>query len=109
LCHSILKKAETSKEVIAAFHRTIGRSPAHCIEYVHLILWGELRPSEEFDTDNDEHMKWVYNKAAERAAHFGIQVQFAVGTLTNNAPLLCTTFSLESRDGELAHFKSIHT
>ena len=50
------------------------RSPAHCIEYVHLILWGEQRQSEEFDTDNEEHMKWVYNKAVERGAHYGIQV-----------------------------------
>ena len=35
------------------------RSAPHCIEYAHLILWGQVRQGEEFDTDNDEHMKWV--------------------------------------------------
>lgn len=34
------------------------RSPAHCIEYAHLILWGKVR-DEEFDSDNEEHMQWV--------------------------------------------------
>jgi hypothetical protein len=51
------------------------RSPAHCIEYAHLILWGQVRPGEEFDTDNEEHMKWVYERATERAAQYGIQVR----------------------------------
>jgi len=34
------------------------RSPAHCIEYAHLILWGKVR-GEEFESDNEEHMQWV--------------------------------------------------
>lgn len=34
------------------------RSPAHCIEYAHLILWGKVR-DEEFESDNEEHMQWV--------------------------------------------------
>lgn len=34
------------------------RSPAHCIEYAHLILWGRIH-DEEFDSDNEEHMMWV--------------------------------------------------
>lgn len=34
------------------------RSPAHCIEYAHLILWGKVR-DEEFDSDKEEHMQWV--------------------------------------------------
>jgi NEDD8-activating enzyme E1 len=34
------------------------RSPAHCIEYAHLILWGRVH-DEEFDSDNEEHMMWV--------------------------------------------------
>jgi hypothetical protein len=42
---------------------------------VHLIQWGELRPGEEFDTDNEEHMRWMFNRAAERAANYGIQVR----------------------------------
>ena len=49
------------------------RSPAHCIEYTHLIQWGRDRPNEEFDADVEEHMKWMYEHALARAQEFGIQ------------------------------------
>ena len=49
------------------------RSPAHCIEYAHLIQWGRDRPDEEFDADIEEHMKWMYEHALTRAQEFGIQ------------------------------------
>ena len=52
----------------------VSRSPAHCIEYAHLIQWQQERSGDEFDTDNEEHMRWVYDKALQRAEHFGIQV-----------------------------------
>ncbi len=51
----------------------ICRSPAHCIEYAHLIQWGRDRPDEEFDADVEEHMKWMYKHALARAQEFGIQ------------------------------------
>ena len=35
------------------------RSPVHCIEYAHLILWEKQRPDERFDADNEEHMQWA--------------------------------------------------
>jgi ubiquitin-activating enzyme E1 C len=38
------------------------RSPAHCIEYAHLIQWGQDRMGEYFDADNPEHMKWIYDQ-----------------------------------------------
>lgn len=53
----------------------VRRSPAHCIEYAHLILWGNVRTGEEFDADNEEHMRWVFERATERAAQYGIQVR----------------------------------
>jgi NEDD8-activating enzyme E1 len=37
------------------------RSPAHCIEYAHLILWDRMH-DEEFDSDNEEHMMWVRSR-----------------------------------------------
>eukprot|EP00850_Spirogloea_muscicola_P008163 SM000043S15791 [mRNA] locus=s43:141023:148693:- [translate_table: standard] len=48
------------------------RSPAHCIEYAHLILWGQERADTQFEADDPEHMKWVYDKALRRAELFGI-------------------------------------
>jgi hypothetical protein len=50
------------------------RSAAHCIEYAHLILWSQQRQGDEFDADSEEHMKWVYERAAERARQYGIPV-----------------------------------
>ncbi|MEW5308906.1 MAG: hypothetical protein WDW38_000826 [Sanguina aurantia] len=49
------------------------RSPAHCIEYAHLIQWGQARTGEEFDADKEEHLQWVYNAALARAKQYGIQ------------------------------------
>ena len=49
------------------------RSPAHCIEYVHLIQWQHERGAEEFDSDEEEHMRWVYERAVIRGKQFGIQ------------------------------------
>jgi ubiquitin-activating enzyme E1 C len=50
------------------------RSAPHCIEYAKLLQWQQDRPNEEFDADNDEHMKWIYDKAVIRAEQFGISV-----------------------------------
>eukprot|EP00271_Cylindrocystis_brebissonii_P009693 TRINITY_DN2477_c0_g1_i1.p1 TRINITY_DN2477_c0_g1~~TRINITY_DN2477_c0_g1_i1.p1 ORF type:complete len:444 (-),score=58.52 TRINITY_DN2477_c0_g1_i1:452-1783(-) len=48
------------------------RSAPHCIEYVHLIQWGQDRPGLQFDADNADHMTWVYEQALKRAELFGI-------------------------------------
>jgi hypothetical protein len=62
------------------------RTPAHCIEYAHLILWSQQRSSEEFDTDNEEHMQWVYSNALTRAKQYGIEVRaFLVAALCGAA------------------------
>ena len=60
----------TSAQTLSDIHR----SPAHCIEYVHLIQWQQERGAEEFDADEEKHMRWVYDRALQRAEHFGIQV-----------------------------------
>jgi hypothetical protein len=51
------------------------RTPAHCIEYAHLIKWSHERQEEEFDADNEEHMTWIYTNALERAKQYGIEVR----------------------------------
>ena len=57
----------------------VHRSPAHCIEYVHLIQWQQERGAEEFDADEEDHMRWVYDRALQRAEQFGIQVRIMGG------------------------------
>lgn len=41
------------------------RSPAHCIEYAHLILWGKHWGDTAFDSDNEKHMQWVRARKCE--------------------------------------------
>ena len=36
-------------------------------------VWQHERGAEEFDADEEEHMRWVYDRACQRAEHFGIQ------------------------------------
>lgn len=50
------------------------RTPAHCIEWAHLILWSRERQDVEFDADNEEHMTWVFTNALARAKEYGIEV-----------------------------------
>ena len=61
----------------ATLHWNACRSPAHCIEYAKLILWEHERPGDTFDADEEEHMKWVFDRASTRAQEFGIQVGLA--------------------------------
>lgn len=44
------------------------RNAAHCIEYAHLIQWGQERPGESFDADSPDHMKWIYEQARGQSA-----------------------------------------
>jgi hypothetical protein len=69
------------------------RTPAHCIEYAHLILWSQQRSNEEFDTDNEEHMQWVYNNALTRAKQYGIEVRTCSGCRRQR---YCTMLMMES-------------
>jgi len=70
------------------------RSAAHCIEYAHLIVWGSERGGEAFDADDPEHMKWVFETAAARAAQFGIPgvtLSHTQGVVKNIIPAIPST------------------
>lgn len=52
------------------------RLPEHCIEYARIISWTKEKPfgaDVQIDGDDPMHVKWLFDKACERAAEFGIE------------------------------------
>lgn len=61
--------------------RTIGIetwSDAVCCPYsLHILLQDRLLGHAAFDKENSEHLRWVYDRARERAKLFGIEGESA--------------------------------
>lgn len=73
---------------------TIPRQPQHCIEWAHIIKWEEERKDITLDTDDPEHITWLYQKALGRAKEFGIQgVTYSMtqGVVKNIIPAIAST------------------
>ncbi|KAJ5665820.1 NEDD8 activating enzyme (UbaC) [Penicillium maclennaniae] len=73
---------------------TIPRQPQHCIEWAHQIAWQEKRKDEAFDSDDMEHISWVYNAALERSKQFdihGVTFQMTQGVVKNIIPAIAST------------------
>ncbi len=73
------------------------RLPEHCIEYAHVVLWNKEEPfgkDQKLDTDNIDHMSWIYKKAAIRADEFGIvgvTLRLTQGVVKNIIPAVAST------------------
>lgn len=73
---------------------TIPRQPQHCIEWAHIIAWEEQRKNDILDTDDPEHITWLYQKALARAEEFGISgVTYSMtqGVVKNIIPAIAST------------------
>lgn len=73
---------------------TIPRQPQHCIEWAHIIKWEEERKDIQLDTDEPEHITWLYQKALSRAEEFGISgVTYSMtqGVVKNIIPAIAST------------------
>jgi ubiquitin-activating enzyme E1 C len=73
---------------------TIPRQPQHCIEWAHIIKWEEERKDIVLDTDDPEHITWLYQTALSRAKEFGIQgVTYSMtqGVVKNIIPAIAST------------------
>jgi NEDD8-activating enzyme E1 len=73
---------------------TIPRQPQHCIEWAHIIKWEEERKDITLDTDDPEHITWLYQKALTRAKEFNIQgVTYSMtqGVVKNIIPAIAST------------------
>ncbi|KAI4217271.1 MAG: hypothetical protein LQ351_000580 [Letrouitia transgressa] len=73
---------------------TIPRQPQHCIEWAHIIAWEEHRKDEILDTDDSEHITWLYQKALKRAQEFdipGVTYSMTQGVVKNIIPAIAST------------------
>ncbi|KAF2085629.1 putative NEDD8 activating enzyme [Saccharata proteae CBS 121410] len=73
---------------------TIPRQPQHCIEWAHIIAWEEERKDMTLDTDDPEHITWLYNKALTRAKEFnipGVTYSMTQGVVKNIIPAIAST------------------
>eukprot|EP00297_Palpitomonas_bilix_P025960 CAMPEP_0113904794 /NCGR_PEP_ID=MMETSP0780_2-20120614/23526_1 /TAXON_ID=652834 /ORGANISM="Palpitomonas bilix" /LENGTH=423 /DNA_ID=CAMNT_0000898595 /DNA_START=113 /DNA_END=1384 /DNA_ORIENTATION=- /assembly_acc=CAM_ASM_000599 len=70
------------------------RTAAHCIEWAKLILWEKERADEAIDTDNPEHIQWLYEASKRRAAEYGIEgvtLSHTLGVVKNIIPAIAST------------------
>ncbi|GMF76939.1 unnamed protein product [Aspergillus oryzae] len=70
------------------------RGRRHCIEWAHQIAWQEKRKDDPFDSDDLDHIGWVYNAALERAKQFhihGVTFQMTQGVVKNIIPAIAST------------------
>ncbi|OQV07118.1 E2 binding domain-containing protein isoform 2 [Cladophialophora immunda] len=73
---------------------TIPRQPQHCIEWAHIIAWEEQRKGEILDTDDPEHISWLYTTALKRANEFnipGVTYSMTQGVVKNIIPAIAST------------------
>lgn len=73
------------------------RLPEHCIEYARIISWSNEKPfgnDVTIDGDDPVHLKWLYEKALDRANEFGIQgvtYRLTQGVIKNIIPAVAST------------------
>ena len=73
---------------------TIPRQPQHCIEWAHIIKWEEDRKDIQLDTDDPEHITWLYQTALKRAKEFnieGVTYSMTQGVVKNIIPAIAST------------------
>ncbi|KAF7723487.1 hypothetical protein EC973_001998 [Apophysomyces ossiformis] len=70
------------------------RLPEHCIEWASVLEWPRVWGEVKSDTDNPEHIRWIYDTAKERATKFnitGVTYSLTQGVVKNIIPAIAST------------------
>ncbi|KAI9254467.1 hypothetical protein BDA99DRAFT_518490 [Phascolomyces articulosus] len=71
------------------------RLPEHCIEWASVLEWPRVWGKDtKYDTDNPEHISWLYRTATERAEKFnisGVTYSLTQGVVKNIIPAIAST------------------
>jgi len=70
------------------------RLPEHCIEWASVLEWPRVHGDKKLDTDDPDHIGWLYRIAAARAAEFkieGVTWSLTQGVVKNIIPAIAST------------------
>ncbi|KAH9857106.1 hypothetical protein C2E23DRAFT_720890 [Lenzites betulinus] len=70
------------------------RLPEHCIEWASVLEWPRVHGEKKMDTDNPEHIQWLYQIALHRAQDFkieGVTYSLTQGVVKNIIPAIAST------------------
>lgn len=70
------------------------RLPEHCIEWASVLEWPKVFRDKKLDTDDPEHIEWLYKQAAARAGQFnieGVTWSLTQGVVKNIIPAIAST------------------
>lgn len=70
------------------------RLPEHCIEWASVLEWPQVFKDKKLDSDDPEHIEWLYRKALARAQEFkidGVTWALTQGVVKNIIPAIAST------------------